>query len=142
MLRRRHATPPAPPQWSPPIRQIHETYVAAAGLAVMEVAAADDTTAFAVQELLAARCAIVPAKRTRRVSRVRGPRAYARNPTPLIRRCTSRTRYGTGPAANADSSPMVGAEIGCPTGPRPQPSPWRVQPPSMTRGGCGSLHRP
>jgi hypothetical protein len=35
------------------------------GLAVVEVAAADDETAFAVQELLAARCAIAPADRTR-----------------------------------------------------------------------------
>ncbi|WP_437080798.1 DUF6207 family protein [Streptomyces sp. enrichment culture] len=34
------------------------------GLAVVEVAAADDETAFAVQELLAARCAIAAADRT------------------------------------------------------------------------------
>ncbi|MCX4404362.1 DUF6207 family protein [Streptomyces sp. NBC_01764] len=39
--------------------QIHDAHVAVAGLAVVEVAAADDETAFAVQELLAARCAIL-----------------------------------------------------------------------------------
>ncbi|MEU2427336.1 DUF6207 family protein [Streptomyces sp. NPDC007851] len=36
------------------------------GLAVVEVAAADDRTAFAIQELLTARCAIAPADRTTR----------------------------------------------------------------------------
>jgi len=41
--------------------------VAEPGLAVVEVAAADDETAFAIQELLAARCAIAPADRTTRV---------------------------------------------------------------------------
>ncbi|WP_405454342.1 DUF6207 family protein [Streptomyces achromogenes] len=47
------------------MRQINEAHVAVPGLAVVEVAAADDETAFAVQELLAARCAIAPADRTR-----------------------------------------------------------------------------
>ncbi|MFF0094906.1 DUF6207 family protein [Streptomyces canus] len=36
------------------------------GLAVVEVAAADDETALAIQELLAARCAIAAADRTTR----------------------------------------------------------------------------
>ncbi|MFF0088218.1 DUF6207 family protein [Streptomyces canus] len=36
------------------------------GLAVVEVAAADDETAFAIQELLAAQHAIAPADRTTR----------------------------------------------------------------------------
>jgi hypothetical protein len=40
--------------------------VAEPELAVVEVAAADDETAFAVQELLAARCAIALADRTMR----------------------------------------------------------------------------
>ncbi|MER6093396.1 DUF6207 family protein [Streptomyces bluensis] len=48
------------------MRQINEAHVAAPGLAVVDVAAADDETAFAVQELLAARCAIAPADRTTR----------------------------------------------------------------------------
>jgi hypothetical protein len=47
------------------MRQINEAHVAAPGLAVVEVAAADET-AFAVQELLAARYAIAPADRTTR----------------------------------------------------------------------------
>ncbi|MFC7900276.1 DUF6207 family protein [Streptomyces griseoincarnatus] len=38
--------------------------MAESGLAVVEVAAVDDETAFAVQELLASRCAIAPADRT------------------------------------------------------------------------------
>ncbi|MEU7560258.1 DUF6207 family protein [Streptomyces eurythermus] len=46
------------------MRQINEAHVAVPGLAVVEVAAADDETAFAVQELLAARYAIAPADRT------------------------------------------------------------------------------
>ncbi|MFD4540788.1 DUF6207 family protein [Streptomyces bauhiniae] len=50
------------------MKPINEAHVAESGLAVVEVAAADDETAFAVQELLAARYAIAPADRT-----VRGP---------------------------------------------------------------------
>ncbi|MEV6742355.1 DUF6207 family protein [Streptomyces sp. NPDC051104] len=45
-------------------RQINDAHVALPGLAVVEVAAADDETAFAVQELLATRCAIAPTDRT------------------------------------------------------------------------------
>ncbi|GAA2426477.1 DUF6207 family protein [Streptomyces coeruleofuscus] len=48
------------------MKPINEAHVAAPGLAVVEVAAADDETALAVQELLAARCAIAPADRTTR----------------------------------------------------------------------------
>jgi hypothetical protein len=48
------------------VRQINDAHVAVPGLAVVEVAAADDATAFAVQELLAARCAVAPADRTTR----------------------------------------------------------------------------
>ncbi|OSZ59860.1 hypothetical protein OQI_13920 [Streptomyces pharetrae CZA14] len=48
------------------MRQINEAHVAAPGLAVVEVAAADDETAFAIRELLAARCAIALADRTTR----------------------------------------------------------------------------
>jgi uncharacterized protein DUF6207 len=46
------------------MRSIHDAHVEQSGLAVVEVAAADDATAFAVQELLAAHCAIAPADRT------------------------------------------------------------------------------
>lgn len=46
------------------MRQMNDAHVAEPGLAVVEVAAADDETAFAVQELLAARCASAPADRT------------------------------------------------------------------------------
>ncbi|MER5200465.1 DUF6207 family protein [Streptomyces sp. NPDC002755] len=46
------------------MREITDAHVAEPGLAVVEVAAADDATALAVQELLAARCAIAPADRT------------------------------------------------------------------------------
>ncbi|MFE9446505.1 DUF6207 family protein [Streptomyces sp. NPDC006602] len=45
-------------------RPINEAHVAAPGLAVVDVAAAADASAFAVHELLAARCAIAPADRT------------------------------------------------------------------------------
>ncbi|MFJ8509637.1 DUF6207 family protein [Streptomyces avermitilis] len=48
------------------MREITDAHVAEPGLAVVEVAAADDATALAVQELLAARCAIAPADRTTR----------------------------------------------------------------------------
>lgn len=48
----------------PGMRPIHDAHVAEPGLAVIEVAAYDDATAFAVQELLAARCAIAQADRT------------------------------------------------------------------------------
>lgn len=50
----------------PYMREINEAHVALPGLAVVEVAAADDETAFAIQKLLAARCAIAPADRTTR----------------------------------------------------------------------------
>ncbi|ALV38277.1 DUF6207 family protein [Streptomyces sp. CdTB01] len=43
------------------MRPIHDAHVAEPGLAVIEVAAYDDATAFAVQELLATRCAIAQA---------------------------------------------------------------------------------
>jgi hypothetical protein len=46
--------------------RINDAHVARPGLAVVEVAAADDETAFAVQELLAARWGIAPADRTTR----------------------------------------------------------------------------
>ncbi|MET9914332.1 DUF6207 family protein [Streptomyces sp. NPDC006476] len=46
------------------MRPINDAHVAEPGLAVVEIAAADDATAFAIQEMLAARCAIAPADRT------------------------------------------------------------------------------
>lgn len=48
------------------MRPINDTHVAGPGLAVVEAAAADDETAFAVQELLAGRWAIAPTDRTTR----------------------------------------------------------------------------
>ncbi|MFF9811601.1 DUF6207 family protein [Streptomyces coeruleorubidus] len=48
------------------MRPISEAHVAEPGPAVVEVAATDDETALAVQELLAARCPIAPADRTTR----------------------------------------------------------------------------
>lgn len=48
------------------MRPINDAPVAEPGLAVVEVAAADDETAFAVQELLATRWASAPADRTTR----------------------------------------------------------------------------
>ncbi|WP_326658677.1 DUF6207 family protein [Streptomyces canus] len=48
------------------MREIMDAHVAEPGLAVVEVAAADDETALAVQELLATRCAIAAADRTTR----------------------------------------------------------------------------
>ncbi|GAB2925616.1 hypothetical protein GCM10027075_27330 [Streptomyces heilongjiangensis] len=50
----------------PYMREINEAHVALPGLAVVEVAAGDDETAFAIQKQLAARCAIAPADRTTR----------------------------------------------------------------------------
>ncbi|MFJ8351604.1 DUF6207 family protein [Streptomyces sp. NPDC094153] len=46
------------------MRPINKTHVAEPGLRLVEVAAADDETAFAVQELLAARWAVASADRT------------------------------------------------------------------------------
>lgn len=46
------------------MRSISEAHVARPGLTVVEVAALDDATAFAVQELLAIQCAIAAAERT------------------------------------------------------------------------------
>ncbi len=48
----------------PGMKPINDRHVAKPGLAVVEIAAADDETAFAVQELLATRWAIAPADRT------------------------------------------------------------------------------
>jgi hypothetical protein len=48
------------------MKPINEVHVAEPGLAVVDVAAANDQTAFAIQELLAARYAIAPADRTTR----------------------------------------------------------------------------
>ncbi|GHA70311.1 hypothetical protein GCM10010372_81940 [Streptomyces tauricus] len=48
------------------MKPINDAHVARPGLAVVEIAAADDATAFAVQRLLAAHCAIAPADRTTR----------------------------------------------------------------------------
>ncbi|WP_333753015.1 DUF6207 family protein [Streptomyces sp. IBSBF 2394] len=46
------------------MRSVNEAHVARPGLAVVEVAALDDATAFAVQELLAAQGAVAAAQRT------------------------------------------------------------------------------
>ncbi len=48
----------------PDMRPINNAHVAEPGLAVVEIAAADDQTAFAIQELLATRCAVAAADRT------------------------------------------------------------------------------
>ncbi|GHH26449.1 DUF6207 family protein [Streptomyces lanatus] len=48
------------------VRPINEAHVTESGLAVVDIAAADDETVFAVQELLAGRWAIAPADRTTR----------------------------------------------------------------------------
>ena len=50
----------------PDMRQIFEAHVAEPGLAVVDIAAADDQTALAIQELLATHCALAPADRTTR----------------------------------------------------------------------------
>jgi hypothetical protein len=49
------------------MKPINEAHLAEPGLAVVEVEAADDQTAFAVQDLLAGRWATGPADRTTRV---------------------------------------------------------------------------
>ncbi|MGW3683022.1 DUF6207 family protein [Streptomyces prasinus] len=46
------------------MRPINNAHVAEPGLAVVEIAAADDQTAFAIQELLATRCAVAAADHT------------------------------------------------------------------------------
>ncbi|MFD7705418.1 DUF6207 family protein [Streptomyces caelestis] len=51
----------------PGMKPISEAHVAQPGLAVVDVAACDDQTAFAVQELLAGRWATASADRTTRV---------------------------------------------------------------------------
>ncbi|MGA5895155.1 DUF6207 family protein [Streptomyces venetus] len=48
------------------MKPINEAHVAQPGLAVVDVAAADDQTAFAIQETLAGRWATAPADRTTR----------------------------------------------------------------------------
>lgn len=50
----------------PGMEPINNTHVARPGLAVVDIAAADDATAFAVQEALAARWATALADRTTR----------------------------------------------------------------------------
>ncbi|MFB7600404.1 DUF6207 family protein [Streptomyces sp. NPDC056160] len=50
----------------PYMRQINDAHVARPGLAVVEVAATDDATVFAIQELLSGQCAVAPADRTTR----------------------------------------------------------------------------
>ncbi|GAA4340071.1 DUF6207 family protein [Streptomyces venetus] len=49
------------------MKPINEAHVAQPGLAVIDVATADDQTAFAIQEALARRWATAPADRTTRV---------------------------------------------------------------------------
>jgi hypothetical protein len=51
----------------PGMKPINEAHLAQPGLAVVEVAACDDQTAFAVQELLARRWATATTDRTTRV---------------------------------------------------------------------------
>ncbi|MFJ4206483.1 DUF6207 family protein [Streptomyces sviceus] len=46
------------------MKPIHDAHVKQPGLAVVEVAAADNATTLTVQELLAAHCAIAPGDRT------------------------------------------------------------------------------
>ncbi|MFG2481050.1 DUF6207 family protein [Streptomyces fagopyri] len=46
------------------MRAILDAHVAEPGLAVVEIAAADDATAFAIQDLLTERCAAAPADHT------------------------------------------------------------------------------
>ncbi|MBQ0849455.1 hypothetical protein J8N05_14740 [Streptomyces sp. BH-SS-21] len=48
------------------MKPINDAHVARPGLAVVEIATSDDATAFALQHLLAAHCAIAPADRTTR----------------------------------------------------------------------------
>ncbi|MER5700111.1 DUF6207 family protein, partial [Streptomyces mirabilis] len=50
----------------PGMRAILDAHVAEPGLAVVEIAATDDATAFAIQDLLTERCAAAPADRTTR----------------------------------------------------------------------------
>ena len=50
----------------PGMRPINDAHVSRPGLAVVDVAADDDETAFALQDLLATRYAIAPADRTTR----------------------------------------------------------------------------
>ncbi|MFD4549473.1 DUF6207 family protein [Streptomyces sp. NPDC058466] len=50
----------------PGMRAILAAHVAEPGLAVVSIAAADDATAFAIQDLLTERCAAAPADRTTR----------------------------------------------------------------------------
>lgn len=49
------------------MKPINEAHLSESGLAVVDVAAADEQTAFAVQELLAGRWATAPADGTTRV---------------------------------------------------------------------------
>ncbi|MGW0572968.1 DUF6207 family protein [Streptomyces tauricus] len=53
------------------MKPINDAHVARPGLAVVDIAAADDATAFALQHLLAAHCAIAPADRITREPGVR-----------------------------------------------------------------------
>ncbi|MET9566403.1 DUF6207 family protein [Streptomyces tauricus] len=48
------------------MKPINDAHLARPGLAVVDIATADDATAFALQHLLAAHCAIAPADRTTR----------------------------------------------------------------------------
>lgn len=71
----------------PDMGPVNEVHVAEPGLAVIEIAAADDKTAFALQEALAARWATATANRTTRESGVPGVRLRC---YPDLRRSSAR----------------------------------------------------
>ncbi|MFC5639657.1 DUF6207 family protein [Streptomyces bullii] len=73
------------------MRPINERHVAGPGLAVVDVAAADDATAFAVQEALAVKWATATAERTVREPGEPGAAALPPGRAPGARLVTSRT---------------------------------------------------
>ena len=65
------------PDVVPYIREINQAHVALPGPAVVEVAAADDETAFTIQKLPSAQCAVASADRTTREPGEPGVRSWA-----------------------------------------------------------------
>ncbi|MFE7033615.1 DUF6207 family protein [Streptomyces sp. NPDC057621] len=89
------------------MKPINDAHVARSDLAVVEIAA-DDDTVFAVQHLLAARCAIAPADRTTREPGEPGVRLRCSECPPewLARPSLSRNAQARRRAARSGASPV------------------------------------
>nr|WP_248003572.1 DUF6207 family protein [Streptomyces sp. RLB1-33] len=108
------------------MRAILDAHVAEPGLAVVEIAAADDATAFAIQDLLTERCAAAPADRQTGRPEIQASRASGRG---------SSSTYASAPTHSPiPSSVQTGRATGrnlkriwAAHGAAPRPCPLRTQ---------------